>query len=238
LRGGDFIIRGMAWGTGGGDKPLGCIGRIFTFVLVIGGVLFLMFVALPMPETPTCEATAGTHLVSFTQPLELALDQGCWSGPISLPAGAHSVEIEHKEDLEIRFANGERMSFAVPLFRAAKPATWTVAANGSDFQLRPTSRSWRGSPRATVRAKLEPDRVYRFTLEGEDRLTRAVNLKEIAPGAGWTYTLSGPKGAKVHFSDGTVASLDADVGAKGGTIRFSGPAGREVVLTLSPPIPK
>lgn len=72
-------------------------------------------------------------------------------------------------------------------------------------------------------------------LLGEDRLSEvSVQVDRVAPPA-WYWHFWGPGTAKAHFDDGTIGPITKDFGVRGGTVRFSGPAGEEVTVRFTPP---
>ena len=76
--------------------------------------------------------------------------------------------------------------------------------------------------------------IVRIPLLGEDMLSE-VPLRSGAIPPYWYYYFEGPSSAKIHFDDGTVSSITEWYGLKNGSGRFSGPAGKEVVVKAYPP---
>lgn len=77
--------------------------------------------------------------------------------------------------------------------------------------------------------------VARIPLLGQGKPSeQVITLPGSAPPLWYVY-FEGPSMAQVHFDDGTVGSITKWFGQKGGSLRFSGPAGGEVVVMAYPP---
>ena len=76
---------------------------------------------------------------------------------------------------------------------------------------------------------------FQIPLLGEDVLSESINMSTIAPPGGWRVRWDGPSSALAHWDDGSVGPLAQYWGAKGGEVRFSGPAGEAVTIYVLPP---
>lgn len=98
-------------------------------------------------------------------------------------------------------------------------------------------------------ARVETPAVPAPSMESVREITRIPLLGEgipseqtlVLPGSIpplWYYYFEGPPSAQVHFDDGTVGPITKWFGQKGGTLKFSGQKGEEVVVRAYPPPPK
>ena len=77
--------------------------------------------------------------------------------------------------------------------------------------------------------------ITRIPLLGEDVLSEETLLLPGAIPPLWYYYFDGPPDAQVHFGDEAGVTITGPFGRKGGTLRFSGPEGEEVVVYAYPP---
>ena len=77
--------------------------------------------------------------------------------------------------------------------------------------------------------------VVRIPLLGENVPSEKALLLPGAIPPLWYYYFEGPPNAQVHYDDGTVGPITKWFGLKGGSLKFSGPKGQEVVVRAYPP---
>lgn len=75
------------------------------------------------------------------------------------------------------------------------------------------------------------ERVIRIPLLGPDTLSEPVQV----PPAGWRFEFGGPSDAEVCFSDGECGPITKWFDVKIGSMQFKGPAGKEVLIRMTPP---
>ena len=86
----------------------------------------------------------------------------------------------------------------------------------------------------TTISQTEP-MIITIPLLGEDKLSDGVNIDTFP--SGWKYVIEGhPEGTTAKFGNEKPILLPADIGIKGGIVRFSGPIGKEVKIRFSPAI--
>ena len=77
--------------------------------------------------------------------------------------------------------------------------------------------------------------IVRIPLLGEDVPSEKALLLPGAIPPLWYYYFEGPPNAQVHYDDGTVGPITKWFGLKGGSLKFSGPKGQELVVRAYPP---
>ena len=100
------------------------------------------------------------------------------------------------------------------------------------FMNTPASSGSEQTPGVSSTPDYEP---FQIPLLGEDVLSEPVNMFTVAPPGGWRVRWDGPSSALAHWDDGSVGPLTQYWGAKGGEVRFSGPAGEAVTIYVLPP---
>ena len=88
---------------------------------------------------------------------------------------------------------------------------------------------------ATSRSTGTQQTVWQIVLPPDGRLSEPINMFTIAPPGGWRVRWDGPLSTLAHWDDGSVGPLSQYWGAKGGEVRFSGPAGEIVTIYVLPP---
>ncbi|MEK7212241.1 MAG: transglycosylase SLT domain-containing protein [Patescibacteria group bacterium] len=77
-------------------------------------------------------------------------------------------------------------------------------------------------------------RIVSIRLIGGDKPSKDFLGIDTLP-TGWNYRWYGPSNTRARFEDGKEFSLTEDVGARGGRVRFLGPAGERVTIRVAPP---
>lgn len=120
--------------------------------------------------------------------------------------------------------------FSGPIYKACadflgKSFAWAATQN-SGYPV--------GNKRGRVAAM--PAKPYKtvFILEGEEVQTKKSLNTTYAGPAGWRIRYEGPREAKIHFDGGFGLPIHQEFGVKGGVVTFSGPKGKEVVVSVGP----